>query len=238
MSGSDVEADHDPELDRGTSPAVDEGPGCFPAVIAAGALLLMLFFIGCGISTYFLFQQRTELAIRTLRSDVIPEVQQSSLPPEEKAEIVELLEQVVVDGESGQLENWQASGIMERLVRSPILEWGNLTAVEGMVEHSTELSEEERQHAQRQFSRLKRAVEQNEASAVDILDVLLPVLSEAERGERRKLERDVDAAQLREVIHRAEMVADRGQIPDQDYEVQLSEIIRRELQAGREEGGL
>lgn len=237
MNASDVEADHDRELDRGADQAVDEGPGCFPAVIAGSAILLMLFFIGCGISTWYLFQQRTELAVRALRSDVIPEVQQSSLPPEEKAAVVQMLEQVVADGESGQLENWQSSGIMERLVRSPILEWGNLVAVEAMVENSEAFSEEERQHAKRQFSRLKQAVEQNEATAVDFHDVLLPVLSEAEPGKRRRLVRDIDAEQLREVVHRAEMVADRSRIPDQDFDVRLSEIIRREIEAGREVGG-
>lgn len=238
MNASDVEADHDRGIDRGAKEAVDEGPGCFPAVIAASALLLMLFFIGCGISTWVLFQKRTELAIRTLRSDVIPEVQQSSLPPEEKASIVQMLEQVVEDGGSGELENWQSSGIMERLVRSPILEWGNLMAVEAIIENSKSLSEEERQQAKRQFSRLKRAVELNEASAVEIHDVLMPVLTEAKPGERRKLQRSIDAEQLREVIHRAEMIADRGRIPDEDFEVRLSEIIRREIEAGREIGGL
>lgn len=217
---------------------VDEGPGCFPAVLAGSALLLMLFFIGCAIGTWFLFQKRTEIAVRTLRSDVIPEVQQSRLPQEEKAIIVPMLERVVADGESGELENWQASGIMERLVRSPILEWGDLMAVEAMIADHPEFAEEERSDARRQLSRLKRAIELGEATSVDLHDALEPVLQPAPRGARQRIDRGAAAEALREVAQRARLIADRGNVPDQDFNVRLSDIVRREIEAGRQTGGL
>lgn len=216
----------------------DEGPGCFPAVLAASALLLMLFFIGCAIGTWFLFQKRTEIAVRTLRSDVIPEVQQSSLPQEEKELILPMLQQVIADGESGELENWQASGIMQRLVRSPILAWGDTIAVEAMIDQNPSFSEEERNDAKRQLARLRRAVELGEATSVDMHDVLEPVLKEAASGARQRLNRAADAEALREVAERARLVADRGNVPDQDFRVRLSDIVRREIEAGRQTGGL
>lgn len=216
----------------------DEGPGCFPAVLAASSLLLMLFFIGCAIGTWFLFQKRTEIAVRTLRSDVIPEVQQSNLPQEEKAIIIPMLQQVVEDGESGELENWQASGIMQRLVRSPILEWGDLLAVEAMIEGHRSMSEQHRNEAKRQLSRLQRAVELREATSVDMHDVLEPVLKEAAPGSHQRLDRAADADALREVAQRARLVADRGNIPDRNFQVQLSDIIRREIEAGRQTGDI
>lgn len=226
-----------PSTPNGTDEA-DEGPGCFPAVLAASALLLMLFFIGCAVGTWFLFQKRTEIAVRTLRSDVIPEVQQSNLPQEEKAIIVPMLRQVVADGESGELENWQSSGIMQRLVRSPIVEWGDLLAVEAMIDEHPSIPEQQQNHARRQLSRVKRAVELGEATSIDIHNVLEPVMNQAEPGARRRLERTAGADELLEVAQRAELVAERGNVPDRDFQVQLSDIIRREIEAGRQTGGL
>jgi len=221
-----------------SAPADDEGPGCLPGIMAATALAMMLFFIFCGISTWYLFQQRTELAIRTLTGDVIPALQQSNLPPEEKAEVVQILEGVVSEAQAGQLEDWQASGIMERLNRSPILEWGDLSAVEAMIAASDAFTDEEQAEAEKQLSRLRKAVDQGEATAVDFSrDVLDPVLIDEDPSQRPRLDRQATAAQLRKVVEEAKVVADRARIADASFDVKLSDIIRREVEAGKTVGG-
>lgn len=216
----------------------DEGPGCFPAFMAIGALLLMAMFIGCGFATWYIFQQRTELAMRTLKGDVIPTVQESGMAPEEKAEVVEILQQVVTEGEAGKLENWQSSAIMERLIRSPVLQWGDLELLEATVLASEAFSDEEKLDATKQIGRLRRAVELGEAGAVDVNDVLAPVHKANQGNELPRFDRNAKTAELKDTINRAKMIADRGNVPDQAFEVDFAKILRREVEAGKSIGGL
>lgn len=215
----------------------DEGPGCFPAFMAIGALLLMAMFISCGFATWYIFQQRTELAMRTLRGDVIPTVRESGMRPEEKAEVISVLEQVVADGESGRLEDWQSSGIMERLIKAPLMQWGDLEMLEALILAHDQFSAEEKAVASRQFSRLKRAVELGEAGAVDVNDVLSPVLEDSRPDMLPKLDRKSSVEELRDAVQRAKLIADRSKIPDQDFEVSIAKIIRREVEQGKTVGG-
>lgn len=210
-----------------------------PAVVAAGLLLLIVAFIFCGFTTWVLFQKRSEMAARTLRGSVIPAIQQSHLTPDEKQQVVELLTEVADQAESGALENWQASGIMNRLVRVPILEWGDLAAVEAMIAAHPEFDDDQRQRARVQLSRLRSAIESGQATEVDVGDVLAPVMHPDKSARGQTLMAQPTSEQLQEVVHRAALVADRSEVPDQlQDDVSLAEIVRRVIAAGRQEGTL
>lgn len=216
----------------------DEGPGCLPAVLAVLALLLMVGFIFCGVSTWYLFQQRTELARRALEGSVIPEIEQSGLEPEEKRAVIQVLQGVVEEAAAGQLENWQASGVMERLHRSPILQWGDLQIVEALIANSNEFTADEKQDAQLQFSRLRRAAELTRIISDDFSDVLRPVHTQPDPAQRPVVNRGASKEQLADVVHRAKLVADRSEIPQQQFDVSLAEMIQREVNQGKQVGGL
>jgi hypothetical protein len=206
-------------------------------MLAIGAIVLMILFISCGLSTWWLYNQRTDIAVRTIRGSIIPEIQQSLMKPEEKTAIIQLLNEVAADGEAGKIENWQAAGIMERLSRSPLLQWGNLIGCEGIIQESSELTEQERTQGLLELSRLKRALELGKADGRDLEDALSPVLIQEGNDVLLRLNRQADIAALRDVILRAQLVADREQIESQYFEVLLAPIIQREIAAGRDVGG-
>jgi hypothetical protein len=219
----------------------DQGPGCLPGLLAAGALLLMAMFVCCGVSTWYLYQQRGVLAARTLSGSVIPELEQGDLSPEDKREVIGQLQGVVEEIEQGRLEDWQASGIMERLYRLPLFEWGDLAAVEAMINARQSIDEETKQEAKLQFSRLRRAAELGEVTAVDFSrDVLEHVYQPAVEGsaERPKLERNPSDDDLRNVIAEAELAANRAKIPREMFEVNFAKMLAQEIEAGRQVGGL
>jgi hypothetical protein len=216
----------------------DEGPGCLPAILAGGAIVLMVLFVLCGFSTWYLFQQRTTMAIRTLEGDVIPTVQQSGLRPDEKAKVVALLTDIVDQGKQGNLENWQSSAIMERLIRAPLFQWGDLDVLEATIDQSSAFTPDEKSDAAKQLSRLRRAVELNKAGAVDVNDVLLPVLGPEQPGQLPKFDRGSSPDSLRDAVLRAKLVADRAGVPDESFDVSLATILRREIEAGKSVGGL
>ena len=105
-----------------------------PAVLAATLLMGIVGFIACGFTTWLLFQKRSELALRTIEASYIPEIEQSRLQPDEKREVVQQLKEFAKDLQRGEYENWQAAAVMQRLVRLPVIQWGELRVVEAFLE--------------------------------------------------------------------------------------------------------
>lgn len=216
----------------------DQGPGCLPGCLAATVLGLMFGFIVCGVSTWYLYQQRTVLAVRTLQGFVIPEIEQSGMEQSEKGEVITILREVVTQAEEGQLEDWQASGIMERLKRSPLMQWGDLAVADALINTSPEFTEVEKTDASMQLARLRRAAELGEAIDADFVDVLSPIMDESDGTSAPRIRRDATAQQMRDVVLRAKLIADRGKIPNEMFDVRIADILAREVREGKQSGGL
>ncbi|QEG42330.1 hypothetical protein [Roseimaritima ulvae] len=231
---SDSEQD---ENAAGDADSQDDGVGWLPAVLAFGLLLTAALFVCCGVSTYFLYQKRVELAARTLSGHTIPTIEQSQLEPEDKQAIVEMLGRVVEDAEAGRLENWQAGGVMNRLTRIPILEWGDLAAVEALIQSDSGFDEPAKQEAVTQIKRLRQAITTGTATSFDINEVVAPVLVEDQSLRGRSLASSPTTEQLQEVVTRARLVADRDQVSGRPRsQPSIVELVQREIEAGRIEG--
>ena len=121
--------------------------------MAATVAMGIFGFLFCAFSTWLLFQQQTKLVLRTMQGTYIPSIEQSMMEPEEKKATLVLLEEFAKDIERGKYENWQAGGVMTRLVRAPVLQWGELAAVEAFAKkYPDELPD-----AALQFSRVRQA---------------------------------------------------------------------------------
>ncbi len=214
--------------------AVNEGPGWLPAIMAGTLLLGMTSFVCCGFSTWILFQKRGELAVRTLRGSYLPSLEQSLLDPRDKNAVVRRVDQFASDLERGQYDNDQASGVMQRLQRLPVLQWGELAAVERFVE---KLGGEEMENSLDQFSRLRQSVELNQATSFDFERVLKPIFvaDNQSPGGRRIIE-PLTAEAVREVVQRAKTMADRSSVPNERFEVSIDALVRREIEAGVRDG--
>jgi hypothetical protein len=227
-----VSAESSPQAD----PSDDEGPGWMPIIVATTLLLGILMFIGCGLATWILFGKRTELAIRTLRSTYIPEVEQSLIQPDEKRAAVDQLEELALDLERGKYENWQAGGVMQRLVRLPVLQWGELSAIEAYVEKNFG---DDAEAAIKQLARLRRAVELDKATSLDFQDVLKPALVLDESSQGPRLKEKLSRPAVEDVVRRAKLVSDRCGVPEKDFpDVKIDAMIRRQIEAGLREGSL
>jgi hypothetical protein len=215
--------------------AADDGPGCLPAVMAACVLLGIVAFVSCGASTWFLFQQRSAFAIRTLRGSVIPQVEQGRLQPETKRQALAQLESFAADLERGKYENWQAAGAMSQLILVPLYAWGDVQAIEIFLQAAQTPAQAE---SLKQLSRLQRAAEVGKANAIDFEEVLAPArVPDPEAATGSRLQQPLSAAAVADVIQRAKLVADRAQVPDQRFEtVPLDSLIRDAIEQGVSEG--
>lgn len=216
---------------------IDDGPGWLPAILAATCLMGIAGFIFCGFSTWVLFQKRTEFAVRTIRGAYIPELEQSLLKPDEKAAILAQVKELADDMERGKYENWQSAGILQRLQRMPVIQWGELQAIESFAEKN--VPPDEFASAQKQLSRLRRAVEKGRATSFDFEDVLGPVyVTDPNVPAGHTLMQPLDIDSVRDVIERAELIADRSDVDDASFpDVRIDAIVREQIDAGGQEGG-
>jgi hypothetical protein len=218
-----------------TTSAKPESAGCFPAILAATVLMGMVMFITFGFAGYMIFQKRGDLAVRTLRGTLITEFEQSRLDPESKAQVIASLNKLAEDIETNRIENWQAGGAMNRLVRSPILRWGDLAAVDAWAK--TNRSEQDYAELHKQVTRFFRAAELDRAIFSDIQDVLATVTGGDPNMMLGRLKQPLIEEDVREVGVRAKLVADRAEIPDQVFnDVSLPRVLDRLIEIGIREG--
>lgn len=215
---------------------VRQGPGCLPGCLAATLLLGIVAFVGFGFSAWLIFQKRPELASRTLRATVVPQLEQSRLGEEEKLKVISQLKTLADDLDAGLYENWQASGIMQRLIESPMMRWGDLATIDVWIDER--LPEGERVAAHQELSRFRRAAELDLANSRDAYDVLAPVAGVENAVGFTELKGDPTEEELRRVIERAKLIGDRAKVATGvEHRVSLAEIIRRLIEVGRREGG-
>ncbi len=160
-------ADSAPEV-RGT-----DAVGCFPAVMAASVLMGIAMFITFAFAAWLIFQKRGDLAVRTIRATIVSELEQSRLDAKTKSEVISQLRFLADDIEAGQIDNKQAVNVLQQLLQSPLLRWGDLTALDEWVKANA--SEEESTAFHRDCTRFFRAAELGKANAADLQDILAPV---------------------------------------------------------------
>jgi hypothetical protein len=192
-----------------------DGPGCMPAVLASVVLLGIASFVCCGVSTWFLYEQRAVFAQRTLTETAIPTVEQSRMAPDDKEAVLAEFKKFAESLERNEVENWQAAAVMQRIVRLPILEWGDLQAVEEILRSDAG----DHTDALMQFSRLRRGIEMNQVTTVEMEEVLKPVIAaDGSMDSRRTLAEPITVQAALEVAERAKLVADISKVPNQEFD--------------------
>ncbi|MGB1927080.1 MAG: hypothetical protein ACPHL6_11140 [Rubripirellula sp.] len=211
-----------------------QGPGCMPAVLAAGALMGIAGFITCALLTWVIFQKRTELAVRTLEGSFLPQIEQSLLDPETKQEVIQEVDTLVEKMKSGRYENWQSAGIMQRLQKLPVIQWGELQALEQWINASNpeDLSSNEKSVAISEINRLRVAIKQGKAFSFDLENVLEPIRVPSSSSATGFIPKTpIDRASAMEAVKLAKLLADRSGIGNADNQsVSISKIIRAEIQ--------
>ena len=215
---------------------VDEGPGWMPAIMAGTVLTGIFGFIFCAFTTWLLFQKRTEFAVRTLRGSYITDIEQSLLDLPSKTAVVKEIKELAADMERGKYEDWQSAAVMQRLQRLPVIQWGELEAIESRLEKAG--GDQVPQQIQ-ELSRLRRAVELGEVTSFDVEEVLNPVReSDPASSHGHRLIRPLTDTAVGEMVQLAKIMADRAGVPDQLFDdVNIATIVRREIEVGAREGG-
>ena len=228
----------DSEVSVDPPPPVDDGPGWLPAIMAGTVLMGILGFLFCGFSTWVLFQRRTELATRTIRDAYLPELQQSYLDPDTKRDVVAVISQLATDLENGKYENWQSAGILQRLQRIPVLQWGRLTAVKAFYEPKLADDPDRLATINRQMRRLQQGIQTDRLTSFDLQDVLEPVLEpDPKSPSAYSLIQPMTIKSAEQVFDRVRLWLEDSKIPDEDFdEVSLAKVLQNAIETGAAQG--
>lgn len=193
----------------------------------------MVFFITCGVTTWVLFGKRTEFAIRTLEG-VVPEVEQSRMQPDDKKAVIEQLRSLTGRMRDTDYSPQKASSVMQRIVRIPLVQWGELDAIEAFATSSGDDSFAE--EATRHLSRVRYALKTSKVTVIDINDILSPVTEPAQSLSGHALVTPLQMDAVRDMIQRADLLADRAEIDDVPFpDILLADILAAEIAAGESE---
>ncbi len=144
--------------------------GCFPAVMAASVLMGIVMFLTFAFAAWVIFQKRGDLAIRTIRATIVSELEQSRLDAKTKSEVISQLRFLADDIEGGRISDKQAVNVLQQLLQSPLMRWGDLTALDEWVKANATAEQSEAFH--RDCTRFFRAAELDKANAADLQDIL------------------------------------------------------------------
>ena len=211
-----------------------------PAILAATVLMGIIGFVTCGVTTWMLYGKRTELAIRTLEETYLPGVEQSRLEPDEKERVVTQLRDLIAELKRDQLEDWQAGGVMQRLVRTPVIQWGELNAIDAWLRRVDPttwavVGIADVEDARRQISRLRRAIELDQATGVDLNDVLKPLVVKDDSPLGRSL-LDPEPLFAADAMFTADGGTEAGEGPSK--EVAIETEVRRDPDAAADDDAI
>lgn len=214
----------------------DDGPGCLPALVACTLLFGIVAAVICGVTTWILFEKRSEIAVRTLQG-FVPMIEQSLLEPSDKAKVLEQFEGLIKEMSAPDYPPSSAAAIMQRVVRLPITHWGELDAVESYVNEN--FADPERQQATKELSRVRSSIQTSQATVFDIIDILDPVAIVNDATGTRTLKSKLTDEDVREVIVRCKVLGDRAKIADKRFPpIEMSEILRQEIKTAKTDGGI
>jgi hypothetical protein len=219
---------------RATNPSYPEkdvslGPAC--VVIGIFGLV--------GISIFFVYMsmmlmgKQGQTAARSVREQLIPWVEQSSLGQNDRQIIIAKLDEISESMEREELTTRQLSRLGIRLTESTILQWG---AVENLnlIAQASEMSPEEKAEFSFECDRWFHCASLGKLSMQDMEFGTQNVCIKEQKSGRLKPRDGITAEQLREFMRRMKAMNDRFEIPKEEFNQSVSQVFMKVMEEALE----
>lgn len=193
-------------------------PSLGPACLVISILLLAAFCAVCGIGSWFMFSDQYPLAEKGITQQLIPWVETSQLAESDKRSIVQQLTALLPKLQAREIDRNQLTRLHFCLQDNPILLWGGIQSILAQASASEELSQTEKQAAERVSQRLLRMATERQLSRRDLEFTVQNASHVRADGASIEVNSDLTAAQIREYMTRAEQLLDNFEIPNEPYE--------------------
>jgi hypothetical protein len=150
----------------------------------------------------------------------------SDLPPQEKVEVKAQVERVAKAFSAGQISNEQASAIVQKLMKSPLMPSIVVMAVEKRYFDRSGLSAEEKVQGRLSLQRFARGVFDEKIDQKGLDSVMVHV-ADRQGDNKWQLRQQVSDKDLRTAISEAKLRADEAGIPAAPENVDPSDEVKR-----------
>ena len=200
---------------------VSWGPACLIVVIV-GAVILSVTMIALAA---LLNTNQGKRAAYSVREQIIPWVEQSSLSPMDRQNIVERLNSLASEMEREALTSRQLSRLAIRLTDSPILQWGVVEQLIAKANASTGFTAEEKAEFSASCDRWLNAAAEGKLSVQDMELGVQNVATKEQRSGRLSIRDDVNDDRLREFQRRVATICDKLAISKDPYNKSVSQVF-------------
>ena len=204
----------------GAQKDVSLGPACLIVVII-GAVCLSVGMIGMAA---MMTSSQGRRAAYSVREQVIPWVEQSSLSRTDRENIVEKLTKLSVAMEREELTSRQLSRLLLRMTDSPVLQWGVVEQLDQRAQTSS-LSESEKEEFRSACDRWLRSASEGRLSLQDMEFAVQNVATKDQRSGRLTMRDDTNEERLREFHRRMTAIADKHSMTNEAFDKSVSQVF-------------
>lgn len=209
-------------------------PSLGPACLVVTILSLAVFCSVCGFGSWWVFSDQYPLAERGIEQQLIPWVETSQLPLDDRESIVDQLQKLLPKLREREIDKGQLSRLRNCLQDNPILLWGGVESILAQAEGAG-LSETEIESLDRITDRLMRMATQRKLGRND-LEFTIQNCCEV-RADQLSVEvkNNLTAAQIREFMKRAEQLVEENDVPNEPYDKTPAEAFRILIESALDE---
>jgi len=194
-------------------------------------VILLLAALVCGGVGWYVYANLGQF--KTVISDaareaIVAGIRDSDLEEDEKQAIIAQVDRVVEKYKSGQITTQQLQRVMQELAESPLMGAILIYTVETQYVQPSGLGDEEKQQAQRTLQRVLRGVTERKIRVEELESAMEHVTVEQANG-TRQLKNKISDEELRSFLAELKDKADQAEIPDEPFEIRISEEFRNAI---------
>ena len=208
--------------------------------IATGCLvaLISVVLISVAVGVYVTKNYQTWLA-HGIAAGMHALIDNSSLPQQEKSEIIALIDQIKDGYLAGEISFAELGLILESMGQCPAIPIGLVTLFEESYVVPSGLSSTEKAAANLNLNRLARGISTEEIDWEVVNEILAPISDPGEDGKLHlRAPAEVSDEDIRQVLATVRQAADRAGISDEKVEIDISDEFKKSVETalGRELG--
>lgn len=208
-------------------PTAPPPSGCRNFAFGCGCAAACLLVIAAGIGIWVAMNWK-DWAADFGKQVAADAVSKSSLPAEDKARVLQRINQLADDFKAGKVSTQQLGKVMEQIAQSPLLPLGLVMAADEKYVKPSGLSNEEKDAARRTLQRLARGAFEKSIPENDTQEVMKLVTDHESNGNERLKERLSDD-ELKAFLEKAKEKADAASVPDEPFDVNIADEIEKAI---------
>ena len=214
-------------------PKSASGNGCLWALLLGVLGFVVVAVLVCGIGGYYVYKNAKSFAVDIARNIAVKVIEDSELTAEDKQEVIQQVDRVVVAYKEGKIDEKDLEKILTEIQNSPLQPLAVVYFVEQQYLDKSGLTAEEKADAKKQLQRLVRGGIEKKIAEKDVEALLAPLQKTGPNGEKQMKDTLTDE-EIKTFVAGAKKLADDAKIPDEEFQVDIGEEVRRIVDAALE----